>query len=272
MPARLSLRFAALGYLAAIIVVPCAMIFYRTFEHGWTPFWKAMTAPEAVHALKLTVGIALIAVPANTFFGIVCALWLIRSRSRMKILTNALIDLPLALSPVVVALALMLLYARNGWFNGFLTQHGIQIIFALPSMVLATVFVSLPFVVREVAPVLREIGAEQEEAAWTLGASPLRTFLRITLPAIRWAVTYGVVLTTARAIGEFGAVRVVSGGLAGQTETLTVYVEGRFESYDYASAYASSVVLCAVAVAILLTMNLLKPRHERRRSSSGHSH
>jgi sulfate/thiosulfate transport system permease protein len=256
--ARLGLRFAALGYLALLLVLPVGMVFWRTFQHGIGPVWDAATTPEALHALWLTLLIAMIAVPANTIFGVVCALVLVRDRFRGKTFLNALVDLPFALSPVVIGLALFLVYARNGWLGGWLLDNGIRVIFALPGMILATIFVSLPFVVREVVPVLREIGTEQEEAAWTLGASPFATFRRITLPAIRWGVTYGVVLTTARAIGEFGAVSVVSGSIAGRTETLTLHVQDRFQSFDLTGAYTASVELALIAVLTLLVMTLLR--------------
>jgi sulfate transport system permease protein len=191
----------------------------------------------------------------------------VRQRFRGKAVLNALVDLPFALSPVVVGLALFLVYARTGWFGPWLSAHGVQIVFALPAMVLATIFVSLPFVVREVVPVLREIGTEQEEAAWTLGASPLSTFRRITLPAIRWGITYGVVLTTARCLGEFGAVSVVSGNLIGKTQTLTLHVNNRFQAFDLVGAYTASVVLAVLALATLLLMNLF--RKETPRVDSG---
>jgi sulfate transport system permease protein len=171
---------------------------------------------------------------------------------------NALVDLPLALSPVVVGLALYLLYGRDGWFGGWLMDHGVRVLFALPGMLLATVFVSLPFVVREVVPVLREIGTEQEQAAATLGASPLTTFRRITFPAIRWAVAYGVVLTTARSLGEFGAVSIVSGGIENRTQTLTQYVQASYENFDQTGAYAASVLLAALAILTLLLMAVMK--------------
>jgi len=256
--ARLGLRFAALGYLAALLVLPVGLVFWRTFEKGVGPVWHAATTPEALHALWLTVLIALIAVPANTIFGVVCALVIVRGRLHGKTLLNALVDLPFALSPVVIGLALYLVYARTGWLGGWLVGHGINVIFALPGMILATIFVSLPFVVRETVPVLREIGTEQEEAAWTLGASPLSAFFRVTLPAIRWGITYGIVLTTARAIGEFGAVSIVSGSIAGRTETLTLHVQQRFQGFDLTGAYTASVELALLALITLLFMTLLR--------------
>jgi sulfate/thiosulfate transport system permease protein len=258
MTARLGLRFAALGYLALLLVLPVGMVFWRTFQHGLGPVWSAATNPEALHALWLTVIIALIAVPANTIFGVICALVIVRGRFRGKGVLNSLVDLPFALSPVVVGLALYLVYGRSGWLGGWLLDNGVRVIFALPGMVLATIFVSLPFVVREVIPVLRELGTDQEEAAWTLGASPFAAFRRITLPAIRWGITYGVVLTTARAIGEFGAVSVVSGSIAGRTETLTLHVQERFQSFDLTGAYTASVELALLAVLTLLVMTLVR--------------
>src|SRR5690348_15488780 len=260
MTARHAVRYGSLGYLLLILVAPVGLIFYRAFEHGLAPFWHAISNPTAVHALRLTLEITLIAVPLNTAFGILCAIAIVRHRIPGMGLVNALVDLPLALSPVVVGLALYLLYGRGGWFGGL----PFQMLFALPSMVLATTFVSLPFVVREVVPVLREIGTEQEEAATTLGANAWQTFWRVTWPAIRWATAYGVVLTTARALGEFGAVSVISGRLAGQTESLTLYVQDRYQGFDEVGAYASAVVLALIAVATLLLMTALKPKEETR--------
>jgi sulfate transport system permease protein len=258
MTARVGLRAVALGYLAALLVLPVGYVFFKTFEGGVGPVWEAVTRPQALHALWLTVIIALVAVPLNTVFGVLCALVLVRQRFSGKALLNAVIDLPFALSPVVVGLALVLVYGRDGWLGGWLVDQGIRVIFAVPGMVLATVFVSLPFVVREVVPVLREIGTEQEEAAATLGASPFTTFWRVTLPSIRWGVTYGVVLATARALGEYGAVSVVSGKLAGRTETLTLHVEERFQAFDLTAAYTSSVVLAILALLTLLAMNVFR--------------
>jgi sulfate/thiosulfate transport system permease protein len=261
---RYALRFASLGYLAALLVAPVGYVFYKTFEHGLGPAWEAVTTPAALHALKVTLILTAIAVPANTIFGVICAHAIVRQRFPGKGIVNALVDLPLALSPVVVGLAFLLLYSRTGWFGGWVTEHDIQVVFALPAMILVTIFVSLPFVVREVVPVLREIGTEQEQAAATLGASPFQTFRRVTLPAIRWAIAYGVVLTTARALGEFGAVSVVSGHIVGKTETMTLHVEERYQSFDYVGAYAASVVLAMIAIATLVAMTLFKPKEETR--------
>jgi sulfate/thiosulfate transport system permease protein len=259
MIARLSLRFAVLAYIAAILLVPVGLVFWRTFEHGVHPAWAAVTTPDARHAFWLTLEIAAIVVPLNTIFGVVCALAIVRHRFPGKGVLNAVVDLPLALSPVVVGLALFLLYGRNGWFAGL----PFEVLFSTPAMVLATIFVSLPFVVREVVPVLREIGTDQEEAAATLGAGTLATFRRVTLPAIRWAIAYGVVLTTARSIGEFGAVSVVSGRISGRTETLTLLVQDKYESFDVTGAYAASVVLAMIAIATLVLLTLFKPREEQ---------
>jgi sulfate transport system permease protein len=250
----------ALGYLAALLVLPVGMVFYRTFEHGVDAAWNAVTTPEAIHAFWLTVLMVAVAVPLNTAFGVLCAIVLVRHRFRGKALLNALVDLPFAVSPVVVGLALILVYSRTGWFGTWLLDNGIQVIFAPLGMILATVFISLPFVVREVVPVLREIGTEQEQAAATLGASPWQSFWRVTLPAIRWGVAYGVVLTTARALGEFGAVSVVSGKLAGKTETLPLHVEQSFQNFDLAGAYAASLVLALLALATVMAMRLLRTK------------
>jgi sulfate transport system permease protein len=261
---RYGLRALALSYLGVLLIAPVGLVFWRTFEHGVSPAWHAVTTPNALHAFWLTILIALIAVPANTVFGVALALAIVRRRFPGKGIVNAVVDLPLALSPVVVGLALILLYGRLGWFGPFLARHSIEIVFALPGMILATIFVSLPFVVREVVPVLREIGTEQEQAASTLGASSFQTLTRITLPAIRWAIAYGVVLTTARSLGEFGAVSVVSGRFEGKTDTLTLYVQNQFENFDFTGAYAASVVLALIAIATLVAMNVFRPKEETR--------
>jgi sulfate transport system permease protein len=254
---RYLLRTIALVYLAVLLAAPLALVFWNTFEDGFGTALEAVTTDAALHALWLTILITAIAVPLNAIFGVAAALMLVRRRVPGRPLISALIDLPLALSPVVVGLSILLVWGRNGWFGPATEDLGIQVIFAVPGMVLATIFVCLPFVVREVVPVLREVGTDQEEAAATLGAGSFQTFWRITLPAIRWGIIYGVVLTTARALGEYGAVRVVSGGIAGRTETLTLHVEERFQAFDYVAAYGSSVVLAILALATVLVMNLL---------------
>ncbi|HEX5857044.1 MAG TPA: sulfate ABC transporter permease subunit CysW [Microbacterium sp.] len=257
---RLGLRTVALGYLGAVLVVPVAVVLYKTFEPGLAAVWASITTPAAIHAFYLTVLVAAIAVPLNTVLGIMAALLLVRGRIRGKAVIEGLIDLPFAVSPVVVGLALILLYGRQGWFGDELAEAGVRVIFSLPGIILATIFVSLPFVVREVAPVLREVGTDQEQAAQTLGATAAQTFRRITLPAIRWGVAYGVVLSTARALGEFGAVSVVSGKVSGETETMTLLVEKRFTNFDLAGAYAASTLLALLALATLLAMTLADRR------------
>jgi sulfate/thiosulfate transport system permease protein len=262
MIARLSLRVGVFAYLAAILLVPVGFVFWRTFEHGFGPAWDAVTTPDARHALWLTLEIAAIAVPLNTVFGVLCALAIVRRRFPGKGLLNAVVDLPLALSPVVAGLAIVLLYGRGGWFESL----PFNVLYATPAMVLATIFVSLPFVVREVVPVLREIGTDQEEASATLGAGAFATFRRVTFPAIRWAVVYGVVLTTARSIGEYGAVRVVSGNVEGKTQTMTLLVQDKYEQQldpaGITGAYAASVVLALIAIVTLLLMTIVRPREE----------
>jgi sulfate/thiosulfate transport system permease protein len=261
---RIGVRVLALGYLALLLLAPVAMIFYRTFEHGIGPVIDAATTPSAQHAFWLSLEIVAIAVPLNTAFGIGMALLLERGRFRGKALLGMLIDLPFAISPVVVGLSLVLVYGKAGWLGDWLAGHGIQVIFSVPGMVLATAVVSLPFVVRETMPVLRELGTDSEQADETLGASAWQTFLRVTLPGIRWGVVYGVVLTTARALGEFGAVSIVSGRIEEQTQTLPLFVQDRFENFDTTGAYTAAVVLALLALATLLAMNLLTRRARRR--------
>jgi sulfate transport system permease protein len=222
-----------------------------------------MTTPAAISALWLTVLVAAIAVPLNTIFGVGCALVLVRGRGRGRRLLDALIDLPFLVSPVIVGLALILVYGQDGWFGKWFADHGIQIIYAVPGIVLATMFVSLPFVVREVAPVLIEVGDEQEQAAATLGASGWQTFWRVTLPSIRWGVAYGVVLTTARALGEIGAVLVVSSNVAGSTLTLPLLVyqrDSQIGAGEITGAYAAATELAVISLLVLLVMTLLAPR------------
>ena len=252
----------ALAYLALLLVLPVGLVLWRTVEHGAGPVWHALTQHNAIHAFRLTVTVAVVAVVCNTIFGVGLAVLLVRHNFPGKRVLNAVVDLPLAVSPVVVGLALILVYGPSGGVGRWLGDHGMRVIFAVPGMVLATIFVSLPLVVREVAPVLEEIGTEQEQAAWTLGASSVQTFRRVTLPAIRWAVAYGVVLTLARALGEYGAVAVVSGRVVGKTQTATLFVEERFQNFDQSAAYAMAFALAVLAVVVLLALNLLRPSEE----------
>jgi sulfate transport system permease protein len=263
-PLTLSLRTVALLYLALLLVLPLGVIFVKTFEHGFGTAWGWITTPAAISAFWLSVLIAAIAVPLNTIFGVGCAMVLVRGRGRGRAILDSLIDLPFVVSPVVVGLALILVYGAGGWFGDWFLHQGIRIIYAPAGMVIATVFVSLPFVVREVAPVLLEVGEEQEQAAATLGASRWQTFWRITLPSIRWGVAYGVVLTTARALGEIGAVAVVSSNVAGSTLTLPLLVQQRmttsFGSQAITSSYAAATELAVMSLLVLLAMTLIAPR------------
>jgi sulfate transport system permease protein len=254
------LRGLVLVYLGLLVAGPVALVCLSAFSDGVLVFWAAITRPDALHALWLTLLITLIVVPANTVFGVLCALLLVRSKSPVRRVISAVVNLPFALSPVVIGLALLLAYGNRGWLGPVLDALGWRIIFDLPGMVIATMFVTLPFVVREVEPVLREVGMDQEQAASTLGASSMQIFWRITLPSIRHAVGYGVVLTVARAVGEFGAVSIVSGHLAGRTETLTQYVDTRYLTFDLTGAYAASLVLGAMAVLTLCGMNALRSK------------
>ena len=258
--ARYGMRTLALLYLAALLLVPLVMIFYRTFEDGIGNALEAVTSPEGLHAFWLTILCVGVAVPLNTIFGVLCALVLVRQRFPGRGLINSVIDLPFAISPVVIGLSLFLVYGANGFVGGPLLDAGVRIIFSTPGLILATIFVSLPFVVREVMPVLQEVGTEQEQAAETLGASGWQTFWRVTLPSIRWGVTYGVVLATARALGEYGAVAVVSGKIAGETETLPLFVDNEYTNFNLAGAYGAAIVLAILALSVLLVMNLFRRR------------
>ena len=260
---RLGLRFGVIAYLSALLLVPVGMIFYRALEGGLQNTIDAVTNEAAVHALQMTLLTVAIAVPVNTVFGILAALVLVRQRFRGRAVLNLLVDIPFAISPVVIGLALVLLYGpRNSVIGEYLFENGIRIIFSTPGIVIACIFVSLPFVVREVVPVLQEIGDEQEQASKTLGANWWQTFRRITLPAIRWGVTYGVVISVARVLGEFGAVSVVSGSISGQTETLPLYVRRQFELLDGGAGYSAALLLAIVALFTVVAMNLTNRRKE----------
>jgi sulfate transport system permease protein len=260
--ARLTARTIALAYLGVLVVLPVVVILWRSFGEGIGAFVASVTTPAAISAFNLSVLIVAIVVPVNVVFGITVALALVRGRFPGRGALQAVVDLPFAVSPVVVGVALILLWGAGGWFGG-VESLGFRVIFGLPGMVLATIFVTLPFVVREVEPVLREIGSEQEEAAATLGASRLQTFFRITLPAIRWGVAYGVVLTVARALGEFGALIVVAGGVSGESQTLTLLVHARYiDDHNTFGAYSAATVLMGLALIALFLMTVLNSKRE----------
>lgn len=255
------LRLFAIGWLAAIVAVPLGSIVYRTFQDGFAAAMRALAtggSGEFVHALVLTILVAAIAVPLNTVFGVGSAILLARHRFPGSRLLDAFIDLPVAVSPVVVGLGLVLVYGRTGWFGSWLAARGIEVIFSVPGIVIASAFVSIPYVARAVLPVLQEIGTEQEQAASTLGARSFATLWRITLPSIRWALAYGVTLTTARVLGEFGAVSIVSGNITNKTETLTLFVGDQFANFNQGGAFAGALILALMSLAVLGLLSLAR--------------
>jgi sulfate transport system permease protein len=245
-------------YLALVLVIPLVALIYEAFHKGFEPFFTALGTSELQSAVKLTLLIATIVLPVNTIFGL-CAAWVIaRNRFPGRALLLSTIDLPFAISPVVAGLMIVLLYGRNGWFGPFLANIDVKIVFAWPGIVLATLFVTLPFVVREVIPVLEDMGTDQEDAAHTLGANDWQTFWRITLPHIRWGLLYGVLLTNARAMGEFGAVAVVSGSILGRTQSLPIFVEQAYKNYETEAAFGSAVILALLALVTLVLKEVLE--------------
>jgi sulfate transport system permease protein len=254
-------RVVVVGYLFLLVIWPVALVVQKTFEGGLGNLRTALSDAVVTDALQLTVVVALWAVAINTVFGVGISLLLVRYDFPGRGVLSALIDLPLSVSPVVVGLALLLAYGgTNGTFGPALEDAGLQIAFATPGIVMATAFVSLPLVIREIVPVLHEIGTEQEQAAKSLGASAWQTFWRITLPSIKWALVYGVVLSLARALGEFGAVKIVSGNVAQQTQTATLVVEQKYQDFEQGSAYATSFLLALIAVAALVVVTILRPK------------
>src|SRR3954463_10526862 len=254
------MRGVVLVYLAFLLLLPVGVILWRTFDHGLGPVIDSLTTAQAAHAFQVTAIVAGFAVVLNTVFGVTAAILLVRHRFPGRRILDAIIDLPIAVSPVVVGLALILVYGRTTSFGSWMANHGIPIIFSIPGMVIATTFVALPLVVRAVVPVLEEIGEEQEQAAATLGATAVQRFVRITLPSIRGALAYGVVLSLARSLGEYGAVAVVSGRLVGQTQTATLFVEERYRNFDEPAAYATATALVVVAVLSLIVSRFLRPK------------
>lgn len=259
-------RAVVIAYLVLLVAWPVSLVAKETFANGLDSLRVTLSDPSVTFALKLTVIIALQAVVINTVFGVGMSLLLVRYRFPGRRLLSALIDLPLSVSPVVVGLALVLVYGgRGGWLGPTLEDRGFQVIFATPGIVMATAFVSLPLVIRELVPVLEEVGTDQEQAAKSLGANAVQTFRRITLPAIKWALVYGVVLSLARSLGEFGAVKIVSGNFEGQTQTATLSVEQKYQDFQQATAYATSFLLASVSVACIVVVSLLRPRTEEKR-------
>ncbi len=250
----------AIAYISLIIYIPAINVFYQAFHKGFDPFLANLMRPDFLNAAKVTILLALISVPINTIFGL-CAAWSIaRHKFPGRTLLLSIIDLPLSISPVVAGLMIMLLYGRQGWFGSWFQERGIDIVFAFPGMALATAFVSMPFVVREVIPVLEEAGIDQEEAARTLGASDWQIFWRVTLPNIRWGLMYGVLLTNARAMGEFGAVSVVSGNVANTTQSLPLFVEEAYKQYETEAAFSAAVLLALLAAVTLVIKEILESK------------
>src|ERR1700759_1697422 len=263
LPVRYLVRFVALAYVLVLLVVPVSLILWRTFTPGFGQFVAWVSTPAAISALNLSVLVVAIVVPLNVIFGIPTALVLARNRFRGKGVLQAIIDLPFAVSPVVVGVAWIVLWGSAGLLGFVERDFGFKIIFGLPGIVLASVFATLPFVIREVEPVLHELGTDQEQAAATLGSSWWQTFWRITLPSIRWGLTYGIVLTIARTLGEYGAVLIVSSNLPGKSQTLTLLVADRYSRGAEYGAYALSTLLMGVAGAVRFVQLILDPRRAR---------
>jgi sulfate transport system permease protein len=248
----------AIAYLFLVQYIPAINVFFAAFSKGFAPFLSNFTKPEFLHAAWLTLLLAVISIPINAVFGL-CAAWAIaRHKFPGRAIVLSIIDLPFSISPVVAGLMIVLLYGREGWFGPWLQEHNIQIIFAFPGMLMATAFVSMPFVAREVIPILEEFGKDQEEAARTLGANDWQTFWRVTLPSIRWGLLYGLILTNARAMGEFGAVSVVSGNIANTTQTLPLFVEDAYKQYETEAAFSAAVLLAFLAVITLILKEIVE--------------
>ncbi|HEY7045310.1 MAG TPA: sulfate ABC transporter permease subunit [Nocardioidaceae bacterium] len=267
-PGTYVLRVLVIAYLFFLVAWPVYLVGRNAFARGLTDLGAILSDPYTVYSLELTLWIAVASVAINTVFGVGISLLIVRFRFVGRRVLNALLDLPLSVSPVVVGLALVLVYGgRTGWFGPTVQRWGLTVIYDVPGMILATTFVSLPLVIREVIPVLQEVGDEQEQAARTIGANGLQTFFRVTLPAIRWGVSYGVVLCLARSLGEFGAVKVVSGNIYGETRTATLTVENEYLNFDKGGAYATAFLLTLVAVAALLVASLARNAPSRARSA-----
>jgi sulfate transport system permease protein len=261
-PTTYVLRLVATAYLFFLVAWPVSLVVTHTFDDGFTSIRSLLEDPDTVVALQLSAYVAVFSVVINTLFGVGISLLLVRQQFPGKRLLNALLDIPLSVSPIVVGLALVLVYGgRNGWFGPALASIGFQVIFSTPGIIMATTFVALPLMIREIVPVLEEVGIEQEQAAQSLGASALQRFWRITLPSIKWGIVYGVVLTLARSLGEFGAVKVVSGNVLGQTRTATLVVEEKYLNFDQQGAYATAFLLAMVSVACIVVVAIIRPKN-----------
>ena len=267
---RAGLIFAALAYLVLILLLPLAAVFAEAFRHGWGAFEAAIAEPDALAAIRLTLLVAAIAVPFNLVFGVAAAWTVAKHDFRGKDLLVSLIDIPFSVSPVVAGLIYILIFGAHGWLGPLLQEHDIEIVFAVPGIVLATVFVTFPFVARELIPLMTAQGRDEEEAALTLGASGWRTFTLVTLPNIRWGLLYGVLLTNARAMGEFGAVSVVSGHIRGETNTMPLHVEVLYNEYNFVAAFAVASLLAGLALVTLCIKSFLEWRHRDAIAAAGH--
>ena len=264
---RWVLRTIAVVYVLGLVALPVGTVVEHTFQNGLQPVLDSLRNPDLQSAARLGVFVAVVSVVINTVFGIGMAILIVRYRFPGRRLLNALIDLPVSISPIVVGIALIFVYGANGWFGPALSNAGIQIIFATPALVLATVIVALPLVVREIIPVLEEAGTEQDQAAQSLGANAGQRFWRITLPTIRWALAYGVVLSLARSLGEFGAVRVVSGSVAGESQTLTLFVNDSYQEFGKQAeqdAFTAAFLLMCVSVVFIVVIALLRPKEQKK--------
>jgi sulfate/thiosulfate transport system permease protein len=255
---RVLLITISLAFLSALLFAPVALVFTTAFQDGWAGWWEALAQEDTRAAIRLTLVTAAIVVPLNTLFGI-CAAWCIaKFEFRGKSMLITLIDLPMAVSPVVAGLIYVLLFGLQGWFGAWLQDHGISIIFALPGIVLATMFVTFPYVARELIPLMQQQGDDEEEAAITMGAGGWFTFFRVTLPRIRWGLLYGVILCNARAMGEFGAVSVVSGHIRGMTNTMPLHIDSLYQDYNITGAFAVASVLSMLAIVTLVIKRLVE--------------
>jgi len=253
---------AVIAWFVILVLLPVYGVFREAFRNGLQVFYTTLLTPTAIHSFMLTFWITLIAVVFNTVLGVILALVLVKQEFKGKLFFEGLVDLPFAVSPVVAGFMFIILFGPNGWIGNWFESHDIKIVYAFPGMAIATLFVTLPFVAREVMPVLREFGLNQEEAAYVLGASRWQTFWKVTLPSIKWGLAYGITLTIARSIGEFGAVLVVSGSIINKTQTTTLYIHQEFTDFNYAGAFSASIVLAFASFVILTTMQRIYRRKD----------